>query len=110
MAAAVLSPQLELAAYRIIAELINNSLKHGEASRIAIIVFEFRAILYILFEDNGIGGLEVSEKSYRTGMGISNIYCRVKSFNGHCSFFSIPNQGLVVDIQMKCANIVDNLN
>ncbi len=98
----LLTPQLELAVYRIVAELINNSLNHGKANKIDITVFEHQGLLYILFEDNGIGGIDVQEDSYRTGMGISNIYSRVKAFNGQCNFFSMPNQGLIVGIQMEC--------
>lgn len=97
-----LHPEMELAAYRIIAELITNSVKHGEATSVEIYVFAHSKNLYVLFEDNGNGNLKVnnSEISECVGIGISNIRNRVKAFDGVCKFYPIKGVGLVVGIEM----------
>lgn len=99
---AMLLPQLELAAYRIISELINNSIKHGKADEITINVFTYAGHLYVIFTDNGNGNLKINEEGVviGEGTGIKNVLNRVKLFEGICNFFSVPEQGLVVGIEM----------
>ncbi|MCG8581756.1 MAG: PocR ligand-binding domain-containing protein [Bacteroidales bacterium] len=96
-----LPSKLELAAYRIVTELISNSLKHGKATRADIFIFVVDDYLYILFEDNGNGQIDLQDMSFRKGMGIANIHNRVKTFDGSCHFFPMVNQGLVVGIEMR---------
>ncbi|WP_430817603.1 PocR ligand-binding domain-containing protein [Carboxylicivirga sp. RSCT41] len=96
-----LPSKLELAAYRIITELISNSLKHGNASQADIYLFVVDSNLFILFEDNGNGKIDIEDTSFAKGMGIANIHNRVKAFEGICNFYPVENQGLTVGIEMK---------
>ncbi|MFW5803953.1 MAG: PAS domain-containing sensor histidine kinase, partial [bacterium] len=71
---------LEKNLYRIIKELVNNTIKHARASFIFIKLLQKNDVLLIEYHDNGIGvdpGKEDIE-----GMGFFNIKNRVDSLNG----------------------------
>lgn len=88
-----LPKQTEVALYRIISELLNNTLKHASASKIQIELLNKQDQLEINYADNGIGcDIKKMILSPSKGLGLSNITSRVKSINGHCSFKSVPGQ------------------
>lgn len=70
--------------FRIIQELINNTLKHARASEIRIHINEFDDEINIMYEDNGIGMVG----SRFTGLGLHSIESRVRSLNGRMSWES----------------------
>ena len=70
--------------FRIIQELINNTLKHARASEIRIHINEFDDEINIMYEDNGIGMIG----SRFTGLGLHSIESRVRSLNGRMSWES----------------------
>lgn len=77
---AELSYETTLNVYRILQELINNTLKHARATRISIDISQINnQCLSVIYEDNGIGFVmnEVNKK----GMGIRNIMARVEKLN-----------------------------
>jgi len=88
------SNTIENSFYRIIKELINNTVKHSEANRIDITLEEKGQNLDLSYTDNGKGfDLENYEKSKKTGMGISNIISRAKSLNGVYELYASINSG-----------------
>jgi signal transduction histidine kinase len=91
-----LDPKIELAVYRCITELINNTLKHAEATKISLDIGRSDGKLAIRYSDNGKGFTASPGK--RVGQGIHNITNRVESFGGTLSFVSSPNAGISVDI------------
>ncbi len=70
-----LDSKIELNIYRIINELLNNILKHAEASKGVVQLLYFDDYLLISVEDNG-KGIETEEKNW--GIGLKNVYSRVK--------------------------------
>ncbi|MBI9053291.1 MAG: PAS domain S-box protein [Bacteroidales bacterium] len=72
----------ELALYRITTELINNTLKHSEATKIDILLEHKKRNITITYRDNGKGMKDLHLKSKSTGMGLSNIQSRLKSVDG----------------------------
>jgi signal transduction histidine kinase len=70
--------------FRILQELINNTLKHARASEIRIHINEFEDEINIMYEDNGIGMVG----SRFTGLGMHSIESRVRSLNGRMSWES----------------------
>lgn len=64
-----------LALYRVISELINNTVRHAAASRIHIHILREREVLHIAYRDNG-KGMSGSD-SERKGMGMQNIESRL---------------------------------
>lgn len=70
--------------YRILQELINNTLKHARASEIRIHINQFEGEINIMYEDNGIGMVG----SAFTGLGLHSIDSRVRSLNGRMTWES----------------------
>ena len=83
---------IEVILYRVVCELINNSLKHASATEIAISLREEQGMLIIEYRDNGKGFIYNEEHS--TGMGLSNIRSRISSLNGKFEITSSEGCGM----------------
>jgi signal transduction histidine kinase len=92
----LLTRDLSVNAYRILLSLINNILRHAEASHALIQVIVREDSLSMLAEDNGKGfdtrQLEVE--------GFEFISSRVYAFGGTLSVESVPGNGTVVAIEI----------
>ncbi len=95
------SVAIELSLYRIAKELINNSLKHAEASQLKLSIHEKGAFLCLDYEDNGKGlSEEILKTSKPGGMGLSNIISRAKSLNAKHTFHANLNKGFKFELQV----------
>jgi len=83
--------QIELTAYRIAQELVNNALKHAEATRIDLQLITEPGRICIQVVDNG-KGFDTSGKS-GDGKGLVSIRDRVAANNGRFDIESTPGQG-----------------
>jgi signal transduction histidine kinase len=92
---------VEVVLYRVVCELITNTLKHALASSISIDIFEANTHLSLVYFDNGIGFDDKIINNLSKGMGYSNIKSRVKSLDGTIEIESKPNEGLCVTISLK---------
>lgn len=93
---------LEIVLYRVVLELINNTLKHASAKNIEIHLFETVEVLELNYKDDGVGfDLGQSKTKGNGGMGLSNIVHRVQSVNGHCEFRSEAGKGMMVSIEIR---------
>ncbi|MEN7550751.1 PAS domain S-box protein [Rapidithrix thailandica] len=73
---------IETTLYRVAVELIHNSLKHARAQTIVIDLNVYKKQLHFSFSDDGQGfDLERTLRN-NTGMGLTNIFNRIKSLNG----------------------------
>lgn len=90
---------IALTVYRIIQELLNNSLKHAQASEILIQLNSEDDELVIQYEDNGIG-YDPKELKNR-GMGLENIKTRVNFVHGSIHTESELGNGMSVIIRVK---------
>ncbi|MBO7142686.1 MAG: response regulator [Bacteroidales bacterium] len=91
---------LELTLYRIIHELINNTLKYAKARNIAISLTSQPTTIQLEYADDGLG-IDLGEiKDKKTGMGMSNIEGRIKALNGICNFQTKPQKGFHVFIEI----------
>lgn len=90
---------IEVIIYRVICELINNSLKHAECSEISLSLREDSGLLILDYRDNGKGFIlrDVEER----GMGLSNIRSRVSSLNGKVYLQSRPGDGMRVKVRVS---------
>ena len=79
-----IASNISITVYRIVQELVNNSLKHSKATEIKIHVNQFEDFINVMYEDNGIGMREVQYN----GFGIHNIESRVQTLKGHMSLES----------------------
>jgi len=86
-----LTPQIEEYLYFILAELINNSLKHGKASYILIHLKNHVEGVQLSYIDNG-SGFDAAKITH--GLGIKNIESRVDLLKGKNSWSKGENGGL----------------
>jgi PAS domain S-box-containing protein len=98
-----LEKDLEVTLYRVINELINNTLKHASAKNIDICLSKENEILTLAYHDNGKGFdlSGVMESNTNKGMGLSNIMSRIKAVNGTCSINKNNTAGTEVFIKVN---------
>ncbi len=75
-----LDKKIEFELYSILLELINNIIKHSQASKATISIAENNHQIQIQVNDNGKG---YTESDLHNGQGLRNIQKRVEQFNGH---------------------------
>lgn len=93
-----LPKNIEVIIYRILCELINNTLKHAAATKITIGLFEHLRKLEIHYNDNGHGF--DPDTSSPKGNGLANIKSRVKSLDGKVNIFTNKNDGFYMKINI----------
>ncbi|HEY5407990.1 MAG TPA: PAS domain S-box protein [Ginsengibacter sp.] len=81
---------IKLAVYRIVQEVINNILKHANATQVTIHLYDKDNILNLTVTDNG-KGFDLS--SLKKGLGITNIYNRAENFGGSAEIISSLGKG-----------------
>lgn len=92
----------EVALYRVLQELVNNTLKHAEAARIDVNT-EWRPDFFRLgYQDDG-KGFEIPAGGY-SGLGLKNIESRVSLIGGSLQFDTAPGKGLQVQIHIPFQN------
>ncbi len=92
----------EVILYRVICELISNTIKHASAKTINIDIYLEKEMLHIYYYDDGIGfNVDKVLNSEIQGMGFSNILSRIKSINGVLEIESLKNDGVHVNIKVK---------
>ena len=89
-----ISNEKKNAIYRVLQELITNTVKHGKASLVLIEFNQDHKKIAIRYKDNGIGS-ELSNKN-----GLQNVENRIKAFKGTITFESEKNKGFQANIQM----------
>jgi len=92
--------KLEIATYRIVQELVNNAMKHSEASEIAVQLVSDEDRLSITVQDNG-KGMDVDSTNQSSGKGLANIRSRVASFGGQFDLSSERGKGTEATIEFK---------
>lgn len=85
--------------YRIIQELVNNAILHGQATQILVQLTKTDERVLITVEDDG-KGFEPNALEKISGMGLANIRSRVNYFNGSMDIESKPGEGTIVNIEL----------
>ena len=83
---------VEVVLYRVVCELINNSLKHSHCSKIEVVLMLNGSTLELKYSDNGCG-FDPNSANLK-GMGMSNITSRIDSLNGVFSITSSKGKGM----------------
>jgi signal transduction histidine kinase len=82
--------------FRIVQELMNNSIKHGKASVISILFDEKEGAVTCKYSDNGKGFDVEALKNKKTGLGMKNIESRIIFLGGSMKINSATNKGINV--------------
>lgn len=93
---------VEVVLYRVICELINNTIKHAKAKKIDLSLTKEGDYLTIVFKDDGKGFdvKKIMEQPSGSGMGLSNIYSRINSLKGEINVESEHKKGTLVTIKV----------
>jgi len=92
---------LEITIYRMLTEMVNNTLKHAEATEISISLAQKNSKLFVYYKDNGIGfDYEKMLNSPDKGMGLDNTISRINSIGGNCKIESSTGNGFSADITL----------
>lgn len=99
---AKLQENQEISVYRIVCELVNNTIKHSGAERIELKLESFDNQIMIQYHDNGRGfdfDKTITGKN-QSGNGLNNIVTRVKSLNGKIALTS-EQKGFAISIELN---------
>lgn len=88
---------LQIEVFKIIQQLITNTIEHAKASFIELQLNLVDNELNILFEDNGIG---FSKKHKTSGFGFENMKSRLQKISGVFHIDSRINRGTIIDIEI----------
>ena len=89
----------QLHIFRILQELLNNSIRHGKATEISInFVNQVNQVNHqaCFYKDNGIG-FDAKSKNKKRGIGMQNIESRVSFLNGEINVQSEINKGVQIE-------------
>ncbi len=90
---------VEVIFYRVICELINNSLKHAACTNIKLSLQRSRTDLKLEYSDNGVGFNPSAMMD--CGMGLSNISSRINSLGGVLEMSSAKGKGMSASITLS---------
>lgn len=85
--------------YRILQELLGNTLKHARAKQLIVQLLEDQGNLMITVEDDG-QGFDPTENGHSEGIGLANIRTRVEVLRGSFHLESAPGRGTFVNISV----------
>ncbi len=89
--------KIHVEVFKIIQELMTNTLKHAQANKLDIHLNLIDNTLSLLFEDNGIG---FDTNIMKQGIGLTNIQDRITQINGHLHIDTALNRGTVIAVEI----------
>jgi signal transduction histidine kinase len=97
-----LRPPVEIAVYRIVQELLNNVMKHAQATEVVVHVVRENHRIVVSVEDNGRGfEPDALTTLPLAGMGLSGVRNRVALLGGQLSIKSRLNKGTIISFEVK---------
>lgn len=100
-----LENQVETVLYRVIQEIVNNIIKHAQASQIAMQLIRHETEINVMIEDNGVG-FDTSGIDSFDGLGLKGIKTRIELLNGSVHFDSAIGRGTTVIIDIPVNPVV----
>jgi signal transduction histidine kinase len=93
--------QIELNIYSIVLELINNIIKHSEATNAIISMTNEDNYFELKVQDNGVG---FGNNTVYLGNGMSNINARIEALNGSFQHYTGEKKGAIFNIKIPLNN------
>lgn len=87
--------------YRVICELLNNTIKHAQATKVTIKLYKDGNKLYLDYSDNG-KGFNMDHELDSSGMGLENMRYRLRSGSGDLEISSAPGKGMRASAVINC--------
>lgn len=95
-----LAEEMEVRVYRICQELVQNVIKHAQATHVRIQIILHKDSLNLMVEDNGIG---LNKERMTRGFGFGTVQSNVDLFKGTLEIESQPGRGCLVLIDLPIA-------
>lgn len=95
--------EFEMKLYFIVSEMVNNVLKHSQATEVSITIIEENQILCITVKDNG-KGFKIAKDKSNEGFGLTQIRARINNLNGKLTLNSKINHGTTIGIEVPIIN------
>ena len=80
--------------------MINNTLRHDNATQVTIDLQLDEEVLYLEYTDNGIG-FDLGTLPAHEGMGLKNMRYRLQSGNGDIEITSEQGKGMRANVYMR---------
>lgn len=90
----------EIIIYRILQELLNNTLKHARATEVSVQLIREGSRLNLLFEDNG-KGFDPALSENQHGAGLLNVKSRVQYLKGQLDIHSVAGSGTLINMEFN---------
>lgn len=96
-----LDRNVQLILFRVISELLTNTIKHAKAKNAYIQLQKTGENISLIFTDDGIGfDSKTVMENKGTGIGLKSIVSRIKSINGSCEITSSVSNGFKINIEI----------
>lgn len=95
-----LAQENEINLYRMVQEIMHNTLKHAKATMLIIKISVQDNRLFLLTADNGIGFDYFSKIRDNSGLGLRNLQSRTEVMGGEFSCVSTPDKGTAYTIEI----------
>ncbi len=96
-----LEPYMQHALYRTIQEVVNNVIKHADASEINLEILQSKHDITVMVEDNGVG-FDIKGQNIE-GLGLHNAESRIQGLNGSFFVDSLVGRGTIITIILPLA-------
>jgi signal transduction histidine kinase len=91
--------KVSLVIFRIVQELLNNTLKHAQATKVEITLYGTDNLLILGYKDNG-KGFNYEDRENRKGIGLLNIENRAQMLHATIQYQTEPEKGMEVIIKI----------
>ncbi|MFA9392594.1 MAG: sensor histidine kinase [Prolixibacteraceae bacterium] len=102
------SYNIEVVLYRVMCELIANTLKHAHANNIYMDLLVDQQSIHLKYIDDGIGFDAEKNNLIQKGFGFSNISSRITSLNGNFDVYSKIGEGVQVQVLINLEGYAKN--
>jgi two-component system, NarL family, sensor kinase len=94
---------VKISTYRIAQELVNNVIKHANATEAIVQLVQDEKRIHLTVQDNGVGMSDTGNE-IRNGAGLFNIKARVASHNGRLEIDAKPGEGTEISVEFLSEN------
>jgi two-component system, NarL family, sensor kinase len=95
-----LAPEREVNLYRVVQEIIQNTLKHAKATELTIRILKKKQGILLHTRDNGIGFNYSVKNQQVSGMGLLSLQSRAELLGGQLLVQTKPGEGTIFEIEI----------
>jgi len=97
----VVPKEIEIHLFRILQEIIQNTIKHAKASTLTLFISNEQTGLYLATQDNGVGFETGQRNKAEGGLGLRSIESRCELIHANLRIISEKNKGCQIIIQIS---------